>query len=165
MSLDPKQERFAQEYLIDCNASAAAIRAGFKSARDGSTLMQIEGVAKRIEELQAERAERLAVKSDWVVQQLRMIVERCMELEPVTEKGQLVLETDAFGEVRAVVKFNPAGATKALELLGKHIGMFVDKVEHSGSVETREFSENENARRIAYVLNQALKQKRQRLDS
>lgn len=157
MPLNDLQERFVQEYLIDLNASAAAVRAGYKSPRDGATLMQIDEVVARIEEAKAERAARLAVKADWIVEQLRLVVERCMQLEPVVEKGQLVLETDQFGEVRALVKFNPQAATKALELLGKHVGMFVEKVEHSGSVGTHDVSENEVARRVAFILHQAMK--------
>jgi phage terminase small subunit len=161
MPVNELQERFVQEYMLDLNIGAAAVRAGYREARDGYTLMELDAVRERIREAQEERAKRLEVKSDWVVQQLRMIVERCMELEPVTDKGQLVLETDAFGEVRAIVKFNAAGATKALELLGKHIGMFTDKVEHSGSIDMAEPSQNEVARRLAFILHQAVKQQGQ----
>jgi phage terminase small subunit len=157
MSLTELQERFCQEYLVDCNASAAAVRAGYSGAKQGYTLMEIPDIRERIRVLQDERAVRLQVKADWVIQNLREIVNRCMELEPVTEKGQLVLDTDTFGEVRAVVKFDARGATTALQLLGKHIGMFVDKVEHSGSVEHKEMPENEIARRVAYILHNAVR--------
>jgi phage terminase small subunit len=104
------------------------------------------------------RAERLAVKSDWVVQQLREIVERCMQGKPVLDqKGQPVMTETDFGEITAVWKFEPTAANKSLELLGKHIGMFVDRVEHSGEVATNNMSENEIARRVAFILHNAMK--------
>ncbi len=152
----PKQEAFAQQYLVDFNAQAAALRAGYQNGKQGYDLLQLDEVRHRVGELIDERNRRLQLDQDYVVRNLQEIVNRCMELEPVTEKGQLVLDTDSFGDVRAVVKFDARGATAALQLLGKHVGMFVDRVEHSGEVATREMSDTEIARRVAHILQTAM---------
>lgn len=157
MELSDLQRKFVAEYLVDCNPGAAAVRAGYSGARQGYALLETPEVRAAIKAAQDERAERLAVKADWVIQQLREIVERCLQGKPVLDqKGQPVLTETEFGEVAVVWKFEPTAANKSLELLGKHIGMFTEKVEHSGRVDVSDQSPNESARRIAYVLTQAM---------
>ena len=48
-----------------------------------------------------------------------------MQTEPVINKD---------GSFDGVYKWEPASANRALELIGKHIGMFVEKIEHSGTI-------------------------------
>ena len=81
MSPTSKQQRFVQEFLIDLNATQAA----------------------------AAGAERTGMTQDYVLENLRTVVETCMG--------------------RTGGEFNASGAIKALELLGKHLGMFKDRVE------------------------------------
>lgn len=161
------QERFCQEYLIDCNPREAARRAGYSVAASsaGYSLLQADHVAERIKVLQAERAEKLKITAEWVLTNLRTIAERCMELEPVLEKtGSQRMTLDAEGDIRPVVQFNSTGALRAFELIGKHLGMFAEKIEHSGSVDAPQFSEIERARRMGFVLENAIR-KQQQLDS
>ena len=152
MVLHEKQIAFCQQYLEDCDPEKAALRAGYSEGRCGLVLMQIPDIVRRITELMAERTKALTVDQAWVITQLRAVIDRCMEGEPVTDKtGRPVYDFDADGELRPLYKFNAAGANKALELIGKQLGMFVDRVEHGGSVEMSSFSSNEIARRLAYI--------------
>ena len=76
MKLTPKQVRFVQEYLIDLNATQAAIRAGYsaKTARViGHENRTKPDIAAAIEKAMAERAERTKLTADWVVDELRKI--------------------------------------------------------------------------------------------
>lgn len=103
-----KQERFAREYQIDLNAKQAAIRAGYsaKSAEClGYQLLQNPPVAARVRELQAEKAERIGVTVAMVVAGL---------LKEATSEGQTS---------------SHAARVSAWVALGKHIGMFTDKLE------------------------------------
>ncbi len=158
--LTPKQERFAAEYLVDLNATKAATRAGYseKTARSqGHTLLGLPAVQERIQALMAERAERTEVTQDRVIAELakaafldpRQFFNADGTLKEVVEladgsAGALaamdVYEDHAgVGEDRVKIgetkKLKFCDKLKALELLGKHLGMFKEKVEVSGSVE------------------------------
>ena len=71
-----KQARFVEEYLIDLNATQAAIRAGYsaKTAHEigRQNLRKLE-IAAEIKKAQTKRAERVEVTADWVVNELRKI--------------------------------------------------------------------------------------------
>lgn len=98
-----------QEYLTDLNATQAAIRAGYSAKtaeQKGYQLIQKSSVQQAIQEAQADRSQRTEVTADWVVQRLR--------------------EEAGPGGI------SPAARVRALELLGKHLGMFPDKHEHTG---------------------------------
>ena len=105
-----KQARFVQEYLIDCNATQAAIRAGYskKTAYSiGQRLMRDPDIQGEIQAGMSGLQERTELSQEYVIDNLREIVSRCMEGED----------------------FKPHGALKALELLGKHLRMFTDKIQ------------------------------------
>ena len=126
--LTDKQEMFCKEYIIDLNATQAAIRAGYSektAQRMGSENLSKPLIQERIAELMKERTERVQIDADWVLRQAVKVHERCMQQEPVIVNGE---PTGDF-------KFEPAGANKALELVGKHINVqaFLDKskVEHA----------------------------------
>ena len=127
--LTDKQRRFVDEYLVDLNGTKAAIRAGYseKNAdKTGSQLLGKSGVRAAIVAAQAERSERVSVSADYVLSNLVEIVERCMHRAPVlTMKGGQVVDDEG----RNVWRFDAKGANKSLELLGKHLGMFTDKIE------------------------------------
>lgn len=133
MSLTDGQERFAQEYLTDLNATAAYGRA-YPDAKPksceaaGSRMLGNVKVAGRIAELQVKRAARLEVTQDYVLSRLRENVERALQIEAVRDReGNLTGEYVYQGSV----------VNGALGLLGKHLGMFTEKQEHSGSVLVR----------------------------
>jgi phage terminase small subunit len=134
--MTPKQERFVQEYLIDLNATQAAIRAGY-SVKTAYTIGQKltkkdEAVKEAIAAAVEERRKKSEITAEYVLTNLKEVVERCLQRAPVvTMKGGQV--TDEEG--RDVWEFNAPGANKALELLGRHLGMFVNRTELSGSLE------------------------------
>ena len=84
-NLTPKQERFCEEYLIDLNATQAAIRAGYseKTAYSaGQRLLRNVEIQNRIAELKAERSKRTEITQDRVVKELAAmafanVTERC----------------------------------------------------------------------------------------
>lgn len=115
--LTDKQVRFCEEYLIDLNATQAAIRAGYseKTAREqaAQNLSKLN-IQEKIAELKAERSKRTEITQDSVIQELAAVAR-------AEVKG-----------VRAVDKL------KALELLGKHLGMFVERYEvNAAEIEKR----------------------------
>lgn len=135
----PRQTRFVEEYLIDLNATQAAIRAGYsaKTAEvQGPRLLGNVRVSAAIRAAQAERSDRVEITQDWVLSRLASVVERCMQAEPVYDrKGDRVMVETPNGEEAPAYTFNATGANGALGLLGKHLGMFKDKLEHSGSID------------------------------
>lgn len=133
--LTPKQRMFVKEYLTDLNATQAAIRAGYsrKTAESqGSRLLRNAKVAAAVQEGVKAREERVDLTADYVLGSLKEVVQRCMVRQPVMVRDgkDWVQKTDADGE--GVWEFNSAGANRALELLGKHLRLFVDQVEHAG---------------------------------
>ena len=113
--LTEKQELFVQEYLIDLNATQAAIRAGYKEDNAysmGAENLKKPQIAERIEEVMNERAARTDITQDRILNELAKI--------GFAENGRI-------GD--AIVK--TADKIKALELLGKHVGMFQDKADAS----------------------------------
>jgi phage terminase small subunit len=127
MPLSDKQIRFCEEYIIDLNATQAAIRSGYseKTAnREGSRLLSKVDIQEKISELQKNISSKLELDAEWVLRRLKDISDRCVQAEPVMIKnsdGQLV----ESGEY----KFDSSGANKATELIGKHLGMFGDKLD------------------------------------
>jgi len=122
--LTAKQARFCEEYLIDLNATQAAIRAGY--SQDTARNIASETLAKpyiqeRVAELQAERSSRLQIDADWVLSQSVKLHQRCMnDIEVFRDrKGDPIV--DEHGELQYV--FNSTGAAKALELVGKHVSI------------------------------------------
>jgi phage terminase small subunit len=133
-SLNPKQERFVQEYIIDYNATQAAIRAGYSEKTAGSQahdLLKKPEIQAAVLAAQAEQRKRLAISQDWVLNRFRQISDRCIQAEPVLSFDKVTGEWVPTGEY----KFDSAGANRATELIAKHLGMFVDKVEHTGRLE------------------------------
>ena len=103
--LTAKQQRFAEEYLVDLNATRAAMRAGYseKTAQKiGSENLSKPDIAVAIAEAQAARSKRTETTQDWVIKRLVAIVELVKSQDP----PQL------------------SAANRALELIGKHLGMF-----------------------------------------
>lgn len=118
MKLTEKQKRFIDEYLIDLNATAAAIRAGYseKTANEiGSQNLVKLSIQKAIAERLKERQQRTEITQDFVLTNLKEIVQRSMQHEGADE-------------------YDPRAAAKALELLGKHLGMFTDKIKLEGEL-------------------------------
>lgn len=147
-----KQKRFAEEYLIDLNATQAAIRAGYSpdtANEQGSRLLANVSVSNEISRAMAARSKRTGVNADRVVQELAKIAfvnaTEVIDPETATVKEDALPEDTAaiqsvkvktFGEDGLEREIKMADKLKALELLGKHMGMFKDKVELSGTLDT-----------------------------
>jgi len=119
--LTPKQQLFVLEYLVDLNGKQAAIRAGY-SARtaevQASRLLSHVKVQAAVQQAQESLVARVELSQEWVIDRLREIVDRSMASVPVM---------DAKGKETGAYSFNGGVANRALELLGKHMGMFVDR--------------------------------------
>lgn len=151
MALTDKQEMFCREYLIDLNATQAAIRAGYSektSNEQGARLLANVSVQNRISELKAERNDRIDVDADYVLKRLFEIDQMDVmdillangELKPIkdwpkvwrtTLSGMDVTEMagDAAGLLK---KIKWPDKVKNLELLGKHVTVqaFKDNVKN-----------------------------------
>ena len=119
-TLTPKQQLFATEYLIDLNATQAAIRAGYSKRTahsQGPRLLDNVEVKKRIQELGAKRSERCEITSDEVLQEIAKV-------------AFVNLDEEAMVEHRA--RISVGEKLKALDQLGKHLKLFTDRVQHDG---------------------------------
>lgn len=152
MGLTAKQERFCREYLVDMNATQAAVRAGYseKTAHScGPRLMDNAGVIKKIRVLTDERARSLEITAERVLKELaRVAFADPGDIVKVDERGRVkVTPTEQLTEdqrraIQSVsqtadgVKIKMGDKLRALELVGKHIGLFIDRVEVHGNVRT-----------------------------
>ncbi len=88
ITLTARQERFVDEYLVDLNATQAAIRAGYsaKSAHvEGSRLLTNAKVAAAISAAKRERSEATKIDAEYVLRKLHQIIERCLqEVKPAS---------------------------------------------------------------------------------
>ena len=146
--LTPRQARFVQEYLIDLNGTQAAIRAGYSprtANRQGARLLSYAGIQAAIQNAMKQREKRTEITADRVVKELAKIafadLKDFVEFGPDGVRikndkdvdGTLLIEvseTTFKGATTRAVKLHPK--IKALELLGKHLGIFVNKHELSG---------------------------------
>lgn len=71
--LTAKQQRFVEEYLIDLNATQAAIRAGYKNSDIGRRLVTKSHVSEAIQAALSRRSQRVGITQDWVLEELRCI--------------------------------------------------------------------------------------------
>lgn len=166
--LTDKQQRFVDEYLIDLNATQAAIRAGYseKTAKEiGSENLTKPNIAKAIEEAQNKRAEQTQIDAAYVLRRLVEIdqmdvldiMDDQMKIRPVNEWPkvwrQYVVNLENLelsdGE-GCFKKIKWPNKVKNLELLGRHVsvGAFKDKVEHSGKIEISDISDDALDKRI-----------------
>ena len=146
MALNKKQQRFVEEYLIDLNATQAAIRAGYSpnTAREqASRLLSNVNVQTEVDKAMAKRSRRTGISQDRVIQELARIG-FCKITDVADSNGKIKdnaseddlaciesikvkrskTENGAVSEEREV---KIASKVKCLELLGKHLGMWNDK--------------------------------------
>lgn len=127
--LTEKQRLFCEEYLIDCIGSQAAIRAGYSpdsSRSEASRLLTNSNVRAYIRELMDNRSKDTLIDAIYVLESLKDVAERCRQAVPVMRFNPITsrMEQVKDDEDRDVWEFDSQGANKALELIGKHIGVF-----------------------------------------
>lgn len=120
--MTPKQERFVQEYLIDLNAAAAYRRAGYTSGNpniNGHRLLTNAHIQAEISAAKVARSVRTEITQDWVLQKLKENTERAM---------QSIAVLDRDGNETGEYRYEGAVANGALGLIGKHLGMFAERI-------------------------------------
>ena len=149
MALTKKQIRFCEEYIIDLNATQAAIRAGYseKTAEQlGYQLLQKTSVSDYILEVQSKRSERTEITADRVLQELAKIgfanITDFMTVEGgmTFAKSTAEISQEKIGAIAGIkegangveIRLNDKG--KALELIGRHLGMWNDKLNVTASI-------------------------------
>jgi phage terminase small subunit len=164
--LNAKQATFVREYLIDLNATQAAIRAGYSpktAGQIGDENLRKPEIAAAVQSAMAERAGRTEITADRVLRELGKIgfadIRKAVSWQPnvtgmvenddgterlaVTNHVQLVssdeIDDDTAAALAEVSQTSTGGLRVklhdkrgALESIGRHLGMFKDRVEHSG---------------------------------
>jgi len=156
-NLTPKQQRFVDEYLIDLNATQAAMRAGYSvktAEKIGSENLKKPEIAAAIEQHRVDRSEKTNINAAWVLQRLAIEAdadiadlydETTGSLLPVhswpliwrqglingVDVEELMVEGVKIGTVS---KIKISDRLRRLELIGKHIGVnaFQDQVNVTG---------------------------------
>lgn len=164
MALTPKQKMFADEYLIDLNATRAYKVAYPKTKKDataaqaGSRMLRNVKVVAYIDERMKEREKRTEITQDMVLKELAKLgffdIRKLFDdsgkplditgLDNETAACIAGLEVmdvyEGDGEDKEFVgyikKYKLSDKLKALELIGRHLGMFKDKLELSGGLDT-----------------------------
>lgn len=145
-----KQKRFVEEYLIDLNATQAAIRAGYSPDTAGSigaeNLKKPE-IKSRIDKAMAERSKRTGINQDRVLQELARIgfAKITDVVDPETAEIRPDASDDDLACIQSIkIKPNEFGTEREVKLydkksalvdLGKHLGLFKDKLELTGDME------------------------------
>jgi len=149
--LTPKQSAFVQEYLVDLNATQAAIRAGYKAktarqiAAENLSKLNIQSA---IQEGMQKREQRTEITQDKVIEQLAKIAfldikdvvtwadKEGIKIRPSEEVDGTVLTevSETLSEGGWTKKVKMSDRMRALEMLGKHLGMFKENIQLSGAI-------------------------------
>ena len=176
-SLTPKQARFVEEYLVDLNATQAAIRAGYSAKTaysQGQRLLKNVEVEAAIQKAQDARAKRTEVTIDRVLTELAVVgfadmgtylnlvdgrverrdwsdlpVDATKVIQEITQEEHTGGRGHDVGEVRRT-KFKLYSKLDALEKIARHLGMFTEKLKIEGSV-LDELSPNELAALVEHL--------------
>lgn len=175
MKLNPKQQRFVDEYLIDLNATQAAIRAGYSAKHadvQGPRLLGNAGVAAAIQTGRARLTRKLEVTQERVLQELARIAfadmrdlftwdeeracyipsanltdDQAAAVSAVEAETLRTTAPDGTVDTKIRLKLKTYDKKGALDSLAKHLGMFVERHEHTGRdggpIETHELSDTE----------------------
>lgn len=145
--LTNKQQKFVDEYLIDLNATQAAIRAGYSvdtAQQIGSENLSKPVIQEAIAKEMAERSKRIGINQDRVVQELARMA--FVKITDIADRNGLIKESATEDDLACIESIKVkrsktdngslseerevkiASKVKALELLGKHLGMWNDKI-------------------------------------
>jgi phage terminase small subunit len=153
--LNERERAFVREYLVDLNATQAAIRAGYspRSAKTtGNRMLTKADIQEAIAAANKQRVERVELKADDVIRELMLIAFGDLgrafgeagrllalgEMDADVRRTIASIEVDELGGEAAGVGFTRKVKTwdklRALEMLGRHLQLFIDKTEVSGEV-------------------------------
>lgn len=159
--LPPKQRRFCEEYLVDLNGAAAARRAGYSASgarQEAERLLTKADVQAELQGLMAARSKRTEVTADTVVMELAKLgFSNMLDYVAIQDDGTAIVDLSNVDRDRGAamqevtvetytegrgddavpvkrVKFKLADKRGSLELLGRHLGLFDDKLRLSGNV-------------------------------
>ena len=132
--LTPKQQRFVQEYLVDLNATAAAIRAGYspKTAKQiGQENLTKPAIEKAVRDAINERSKGTKITQELVVAEAFKLYQACAELVPkMNADGEQIIGKDG----KAIwVPVDATNARGALDMLAKHTGAYSADKKHEFS--------------------------------
>lgn len=156
--LTVRQAAFVREYIIDNNGSQAALRAGYSPSSVGSlscTLLANPKVADAVAIARAQRLARVNLEADTVLQEMSILALSDISHYVVSEDGQVTLAdgapAGAMGAIRSIRKKTSMKRDEEghpvkvydieltlwdkpapLKLMGRHVGLFPDRVEHVG---------------------------------
>ena len=122
MPLTPRQERFVAEYLVDLNATQAAIRAGYSphtAGAQGHDLLRKPEIASAVSSRQLVTLQKVAGSAEWIVEQAVEVVRRAMNAVPVRDSMGNAIEGKWQCDLRTAVP--------ALALLAKRHPEFSEK--------------------------------------
>ena len=151
--LTDQNKRFGEEYIIDLHITNAAIRAKYskKTAYSiGQRLLKNVEMQEYIQNLMKERSERTNITQDKVLEELfhlgfsniknyikastdGFIVFK--DIDQISEEDARAIEAIKVNVKEGKIEFKLHSKTKTIEMMGRHLGMFLDKTEHSGKVE------------------------------
>lgn len=153
--LSEKQQRFVEEYLIDLNATQAAIRAGYKKSEytdtNANKLLENTRIKEAIDKAMAERSKRTGINQDRVIEELAKLA--FVNAADVIDVDTATILPDAKPEDLACIQSVKVKRTTkgensieerevkfydkkdSLVQLGKHLGMFKEKVEVEADME------------------------------
>jgi phage terminase small subunit len=125
MKLTPKQQLFIEYYIVSMNATESAIKAGYSEKT--ANVVGYENLTKpyikdAINKALENRVQEHKLTAEYVLTSLQNVADRCMQKEPILDKS---------GQPTGEYRFDSSGANKALELLGKHMRLFIEKQEIS----------------------------------
>jgi len=137
--LTKKQQRFCEEYLVDLNATQAAIRAGYKekSAPEVGCENLRKPYLKAVIDAELEkRREKTKGDAEWIRKQLIKLTERCMQEVQVFNKK---------GEPTGEFKFDSSGANKAMDTLNRMYGNYeIDNSQKATTVQVQYYAPEKN---------------------
>lgn len=145
MRLNAKQSAFCNEYLVDFCAKQAAIRAGYSprtAEQQGCKLLSKVKVQEKIAELTAERSSENKATIERIIKELCAIAfTRLTDIVYIDEDGLAKVKPtsmltddqqraiESISQTRYGVKVKMHDKVRAIELLGRHLGMWLDRVE------------------------------------
>lgn len=155
-NLTEKQKLFTNEYLIDLNATRAykevykSVKKDETARANSSRLLKKPNIQAYLDTQMKEREQRTKITQDKVLKELSYIgfANATNYARVIESNGLKVVELEVTNKLpedkQAAIASIKEGANgievklhdkvKALELIGKHLGMFTDKIEHSGSI-------------------------------